>query len=163
MGKLAKQKDLARTLNFINSDSQKILNMFVSSYSHECEVMSLTDVDPFNNEGLYLLIKGGEVVYVGMTNNIFRRLGQHVDSDKVFKRCLFINFKHSQRLEERERILISIFCPKYNLKDKQIEAIDVTTLYKGKIGSINKTIKDGIKAYERNFLKRADEFYNVRL
>lgn len=65
--------------------------------------------------GVYFLLDGGEIVYVGMTTNFTLRLKQHVDNpEKQFSRYYF----HPCKLENIamvESFYMDLFNPKYNV------------------------------------------------
>lgn len=68
-----------------------------------------------HREGVYFLIDGGEIVYVGRSDNIADRIGAHVAAKRmVFDRVLTVpaNGLDQERLEQR---YIAAFTPKYNV------------------------------------------------
>lgn len=64
-------------------------------------------------EGVYFLYDGDELVYIGTTDNLYRRIGEHIaEGEKVFDRFEFYPTTDRIRLEG---FLIKMFKPKYNL------------------------------------------------
>lgn len=65
------------------------------------------------HEGVYFLYDGREIVYVGESDNLFRRIGQHIaDGSKKFDR--FEIYPTAER-KTLEGFLIRALKPKYNL------------------------------------------------
>lgn len=62
--------------------------------------------------GIYFLISGGEIVYVGQSRIPIRRIGDHA-RDKVFDSISFEPCRFED-LDERERHYIKAFEPRYN-------------------------------------------------
>jgi len=72
-------------------------------------------------KGIYLLYDNGNIVYVGKTNNLDRRLYQHSAGDwnhapKNFDMILVYRIQDKKRRTEIERKLIKRFKPKYNME-----------------------------------------------
>lgn len=64
-------------------------------------------------EGVYFLYDGDELVYIGTTDNLYRRIGQHIaEGKKVFNRFEVYPTKDRMRLEG---FLIRALKPKYNV------------------------------------------------
>lgn len=64
-------------------------------------------------EGVYFLYDGDELVYIGTTDNLYRRIGEHIAAgEKVFDRFEFYPTEDRIRLEG---FLIDLFNPKYNV------------------------------------------------
>ena len=76
------------------------------------ELLGFVDVSYVNASGVYALVRGQEVVYVGQTINGLRRIGHHI-KDKVFDRVFFLQVE-IQELREVEAWMLSLFKPKYN-------------------------------------------------
>lgn len=81
-------------------------------------LMSLSDIlqtaEPAEPKiGIYILIRGYEIVYVGRTQNAFARVAAHQKSQIKFDRWKFIpcEYNEQQRLEAR---YISAFNPPWN-------------------------------------------------
>lgn len=65
-------------------------------------------------QGVYILLLRGDIVYVGMTINLFERLGSHV-KDKVFDEVYFLPVPGNLgRLKMVEATLIRVFDPLLN-------------------------------------------------
>ena len=65
--------------------------------------------------GVYCLIKDGEVVYIGKSNNLKTRERQHsVDENKDYNSVAYIVFKHPEMIHDYERVLIKSIKPKLN-------------------------------------------------
>ena len=64
-------------------------------------------------EGVYFLFDGDKLVYIGTSDNMYRRIGQHIaQGEKIFDRFELYPTKDRIRLEG---FLIQMFKPKYNL------------------------------------------------
>lgn len=64
-------------------------------------------------EGVYFLYDKDELVYIGQSDNLYRRIGQHIaQKEKVFDR--FEIYPTSDRIR-LEGFLIKMFKPKYNV------------------------------------------------
>lgn len=64
-------------------------------------------------EGVYFLFDGDELVYIGTTDNLYRRIGQHIaEGNKAFNRFELYPTKDRIKLEG---FLIRTLKPKYNL------------------------------------------------
>jgi hypothetical protein len=64
--------------------------------------------------GVYLLLRSGEVVYVGQSVNPMRRVGEHL-LDKRFDSFAFIPTPVDDLLSS-EAAYINRFCPEYNIE-----------------------------------------------
>lgn len=65
------------------------------------------------NEGVYFLYDKDDLVYIGTSDNLYRRIGEHIaQKEKVFDR--FEIFPTSDRIR-LEGFLIKMFKPKYNI------------------------------------------------
>lgn len=74
----------------------------------------ITDYD--EKCGIYLLIKNKEIVYIGVSNYLGKRILQH-KKDKDFDIiCILEDESMFYKKEKLETILINIFLPKYNKK-----------------------------------------------
>lgn len=62
---------------------------------------------------IYWLIDKNNLVYIGKTNCITARLGEHSRSKKEFDQCLWANVNPSD-IDLIENFLIDVFNPKYN-------------------------------------------------
>lgn len=64
-------------------------------------------------EGVYFLYDGDELVYIGESDNVFRRIGQHIyQKSKKFNRFEIYPTSDRKRLEG---FLIDLLHPKYNV------------------------------------------------
>lgn len=64
-------------------------------------------------EGVYFLYNDDELVYIGESDNLYRRIGQHIASkEKIFNRFELYPTTDRKRLEG---FLIRMFKPKYNV------------------------------------------------
>lgn len=64
-------------------------------------------------EGVYFLYDKGVLVYIGTSDNLYRRIGQHIaQKEKIFDR--FEIYPTSDRIR-LEGFLIKMFKPKYNV------------------------------------------------
>ena len=64
-------------------------------------------------EGVYFLYDGDELVYIGTTDNLYRRIGEHIaQGKKIFDRFEFYPTTDRIRLEG---FLIQTLKPKYNV------------------------------------------------
>jgi hypothetical protein len=75
---------------------------------------AIETAEEFNTKeiGVYLLIDGGKVVYVGKSKSVFLRVGQHT-ADKNFDSFKLIRLAEED-LDLWERELIAALQPKYN-------------------------------------------------
>jgi hypothetical protein len=69
------------------------------------------------DEGVYLLIRGGKVTYVGQSKNCARRIDSHRMNGRQFDRAHYIFIEGRQRVT-LERLLIRQLAPVENKKDK---------------------------------------------
>lgn len=66
-------------------------------------------------EGVYFLYDKDELVYIGQSDNLYRRIGQHIaENKKMFDR--FELYPTTDRIR-LEGFLIKMFKPKYNISD----------------------------------------------
>jgi len=66
------------------------------------------------SQGVYFLIQSKEIVYIGQTTNILRRINSHIRKRKFhFDRYAFISLP-KESLEATEKLYIKKFRPKYN-------------------------------------------------
>lgn len=94
-------------------------------------------------EGVYFLYDKDELVYIGTSDNLYRRIGQHIaEKEKVFDR--FELYPTTDRIR-LEGFLIKIFKPKYNI------ASGANCVLGRTIGADffpNSSIQDAIKKYD---------------
>jgi hypothetical protein len=67
-------------------------------------------------EGVYFLFDKGEIVYIGESDNLYRRIGQHIytrDAKKDKEFDSFVIYPTADRMR-LEGFLIRLFKPKYN-------------------------------------------------
>ena len=88
-------------MNALGAMYGKSLSFQVEEWSFAC-----------THSGIYFLISGEEIVYVGKSVNTASRVGDHV-ADKKFDRCLVMPVKR-HLLEPLEAVLILALWPKYN-------------------------------------------------
>ena len=69
-----------------------------------------TDIRP--SSGVYFLIHGDSVVYVGKSSNVIARMGGH--KHKQYDRAIMIHESDGQIIDALERTFIALFKPKYN-------------------------------------------------
>jgi hypothetical protein len=73
----------------------------------------------FRHSGVYFLFHAGEVVYVGQSNSVLRRIGEHMsDCRKAFDSVAFIACQALNRLW-LEAQYIERFRPRYNQPEIQ--------------------------------------------
>jgi hypothetical protein len=80
----------------------------------EClsDIPGIHDIPVGHPPGVYILMCGKEIVYVGQSTNPSIRIGQHI-KDKIFDRALLIP---TMDLDAVEQHYINKFKPKYNIK-----------------------------------------------
>lgn len=66
--------------------------------------------------GIYFLFKDEELVYIGQSTNINKRVHDHI-IDKKFNTYTYIQFPKF-KLDEMEKKFIRIYSPKYNIIHK---------------------------------------------
>jgi hypothetical protein len=72
-------------------------------------------VSYFNKPCIYMLYKGEQIVYVGQTECLARRVAEHMQSDKDFDSFVIHSFVDDQYIRlKKEEILIRKYKPKYN-------------------------------------------------
>lgn len=95
-------------------------------------------------EGVYFLFDKGELVYIGESDNLFRRIGQHIyEKRKVFDAFEIYPCADRKRLEG---FLIRLLHPKYNISEGMS---DWTSRIKDDIFP-SQTIKEAISIYENH-------------
>jgi hypothetical protein len=62
--------------------------------------------------GLYALVSSDDVVYIGITTNLSRRIAGH--AGKLYDTVIFLPGVYDEMLE-KERELIKSYCPAYNI------------------------------------------------
>ena len=73
------------------------------------------DLSHVPKAGLYALYRYGKIVYVGQSNNILRRIGEHAgDGQKDFDSFSCIRCDNKNERDELERHWIMKFRPEYN-------------------------------------------------
>ena len=96
-------------------------------------------------EGVYFLFDKGELVYIGESDNLFRRIGQHIyEKRKVFDAFEIYPCADRKRLEG---FLIRLLHPKYNISEGKSEW---TSRMKDDIFP-SQTIKEAISIYENHY------------
>lgn len=80
-------------------------------------------------QGVYFLFKGERLVYIGKSNSIYARIGQHCVSSKDFDSWEYYEAKDYTDIElgSLEATLISNFCPPYNGTHAHGDEITYTT------------------------------------
>lgn len=70
----------------------------------------------FNKPCIYLLYKSDKIVYVGQTECLARRIGEHLNTNKDFDSFVVHSFIEDQYIRlKKEEILIRKYKPKYNV------------------------------------------------
>ena len=69
--------------------------------------------------GVYFLFDKDELVYVGCSNDIFKRIIQH-EGKKVFDSYSYIELSNEEEIMLCEGVLIDKYIPKYNKDGKAI-------------------------------------------
>lgn len=78
--------------------------------------------EDFKNVGaLYALKQNSKIVYIGCTNDVYRRINQHMDSNKIFNDFSILLCTNNTKINHEnifrecvEQCLISDYKPKYN-------------------------------------------------
>jgi len=76
--------------------------------------------------GIYFMVDGGTIVYVGQSNDIYMRISQH--KDKKYEYVLYLEYPENE-LNDRENEYIVGFNPKYNKTHKAMIALNKYRLY----------------------------------
>ena len=78
-------------------------------------LVNISDFPSYGTSGIYFLLDEDEIVYIGQSRDIRRRIGLHLsDGCKRFNSIRF--FKCSRaRLDHNETRLIAFYRPKYNI------------------------------------------------
>ncbi len=63
--------------------------------------------------GVYFLLDGDEIVYVGRSDNIFARVGNHVNGDMTFNGVYWVPAAGLDQVR-LEQLYVGRFAPKYN-------------------------------------------------
>lgn len=67
--------------------------------------------------GVYVLYGKGRILYIGQSDNVFLRIGQHIKANKIpFDNVDFFPLKKEYK-NYIESLLIKIYLPKYNIKN----------------------------------------------
>ncbi len=69
---------------------------------------------PTDGWSVYRLLKGDVVIYVGMTGNLSKRIGEHRAGGKYFDRATYVVFSTLEEAQEEERKLIRLLTPILN-------------------------------------------------
>lgn len=73
----------------------------------------------FNKPCIYLLYKNDNIVYVGQTECLARRIAEHLNTNKEFDSFVIHSFIDNQYVRlKKEEILIRKYKPKYNTTHK---------------------------------------------
>lgn len=91
-------------------------------------------------EGVYVLYDGNEVVYVGESDCVFRRVGQHIAQGKMVFDSFYV-FPTWDR-KKLEGFLIRTLNPKYNVSPGANYDLSFSDIFP------TQTINETIKAYE---------------
>ena len=65
-------------------------------------------------KGIYILYRDNEVVYVGRSNDITKRIAVHKREGKKFDRYETVKFPYYRDRKKAERFLIELYTPGYN-------------------------------------------------
>ena len=95
-------------------------------------------------EGVYFLFDNKQLVYIGESDNIYRRIGQHIyDGTKKFDSFEIFPCNDRKKLEG---FLIRTLKPKYNVSLGMVyDIVDREDIFP------SQTIEEAIKAYEKQF------------
>ena len=97
-------------------------------------------------EGIYFLYDKGELVYIGTSDNLYRRIGQHIaEKAKVFDR--FELYPTTDRIR-LEGFLIKMFKPKYNVASGTDCVFGEKSFGHNSDLFPNQTIQEAIKKYD---------------
>jgi len=65
--------------------------------------------------GVYFLILNNEIIYIGMSNHLFRRINQHLNDGKIFDSFYYMKSK-LDNCKALESFYIKKFKPKFNVE-----------------------------------------------
>ena len=90
-------------------------------------------------EGVYMLVKNGEVVYVGYSSNLHSRINSHVNYSDIDFASVIVLYETEPNIKARnlEDIIINIFLPKYNKQIPKLPIINDTVDLSNYEGFIN--------------------------
>jgi hypothetical protein len=118
--RILKRKKLLRLVDGVDGQSSEIRGLLPSRV-----IRALSDVPYMHDEivnaaipckslvGVYFLIEEGQVVYVGQSTDMLRRISRHRDNDILFDSFTVI-FCSKDKIDEIESMYIDAFLPKYN-------------------------------------------------
>lgn len=95
--------------------------------------------DDLNNSGIYFLIYREQIVYVGITTNLTRRMINHKKDDAyVFERYFYhFSSERTHMFSMMEKLYIDFFMPIYNIKENKLyKEIHFKRICEEKIGSL---------------------------
>lgn len=122
------------------------------------QLLAIAQPFPHRLDGVYFLIDGDEVVYVGITSDIHNRIIQHIqENKKVFDKYTFIECGDERWSAESNYVVK--FKPKYNKKLNITSRWKNTKKVKKESGLIWRVFNDFINKHNiRTFLYCIDTF-----
>lgn len=116
--------------------------------------------------GVYFLINKTEnIVYIGKSENCYKRIKTHKSNNKkAFVRYFILEVSKSENLEETEKKYINDFKPFYNKKDNpEYEAFNCIIINKNRKGARNGGRPKGITDRLKVLAPKAAQMYNQQV
>ena len=132
-------------------------------YKHYGKEYKITNYD--YRSGLYFLIKNKQIVYIGVSDYLGKRILQHKKDKDFDVICILEDETMFYKKEKLETILINIFLPKYNKKVPNVREYEPYTNKFKEIKEDDYLTKDLIELTESNegkltkFLKQNRELF----
>jgi len=95
-----------------------------------------TKIDSVNEGGIYFLIKNSKIIYIGESENLMRRIAEHINSSEInFDSFAILATENNRATRNKlERLYINKFNPWYN-KKPQMDLMYMS-VYKSEINQI---------------------------
>lgn len=93
-------------------------NFYIPNFNLEINHILYSRIRFEKTQGVYFLILNKEIIYIGMTNHVFRRINQHQNDGKIFDSFFYIKCQ-KEKCAELEKFYIKKFMPKFNIEHKE--------------------------------------------
>jgi excinuclease UvrABC nuclease subunit len=127
-------------------DTARIEQLVIPETGQRMSGDALRDV---RKPGVYVLMLGQTVLYVGLGKRIMGRLGGcHAQEDKAIAECDEVRLHpcvSEAAAEELETILIEIFQPRFNVRKRNVKGIAARTVAKMTADVKVKAVREGIR------------------
>lgn len=95
--------------------SRQSVDETIPSHKLRSDIEIAMNAKPLVKEGIYFLLRGNKVVYVGRSENIFARVSDHITGGKMAFDRMHVIEATGYEQERLEQLYIAALTPEYNI------------------------------------------------